>query len=155
VNDPSLRVNFALSLREDAWAKLDRFEGRIPRLFANYVRVEHLAREAAREAIEGPVAEWNRHLPAGEPPYAVEPALVDAVVDATAAGRLALGEGVDDAAAQAVGGDAIEAPFLQLVMERLWRATIASGSHALTRAGLEALGGAQRIVDHLREAPVR
>ena len=31
VNEPNLRVNFVLSLREDAWAKLDRFEGRIPR----------------------------------------------------------------------------------------------------------------------------
>ncbi len=55
VNEPNLRVNFVLSLREDAWAKLDRFEGRIPALFANYVRVEHLDRKAAREAIEGPV----------------------------------------------------------------------------------------------------
>ena len=54
VNEPNLRVNFLLSLREDAWAKLDRFEGRIPALFANYVRVEHLDREAAREAIERP-----------------------------------------------------------------------------------------------------
>ena len=49
-------MNFVLSIREDAWAKLDRFEGRIPRLFANYVRVEHLDRDAAREAIEGPIA---------------------------------------------------------------------------------------------------
>ena len=39
---PNLRVNVLLSIREDAWAKLDRFEGRIPQLFANYVRVEHL-----------------------------------------------------------------------------------------------------------------
>ena len=31
VNEPNLRVNFLLSIREDAWAKLDRFEGRIPR----------------------------------------------------------------------------------------------------------------------------
>ena len=30
VNEPNLRVNFVLSLREDALAKLDRFKGRIP-----------------------------------------------------------------------------------------------------------------------------
>jgi WD40 repeat protein len=150
VNEPNLRVNFVLSLREDAWAKLDRFEGRVPGLFANYVRIEHLDRDAAREAITGPVEEWNRRLPAGEAPYSVEPALVDAVVDAAAAGELT---GADGAAGEAPRGDAIEAPFLQLVMERLWRATVAAGGRALTLARLEELGGAQRIVDnHLREA---
>ena len=66
VNEPNLHANFVLSLREDAWAKLDRFEGRIPTLFANYVRVDHLDREAARDAIEGPVREWNRRLPPGD-----------------------------------------------------------------------------------------
>jgi len=89
VNEPNLRVNFLLSIREDAWAKLDRFEGRIPRLFVNYVRVEHLRPEAAEQAIEGPIAEWNRRLPPGEAPWSVEPELVSAVIEATGAGRLA------------------------------------------------------------------
>ena len=75
VNDPNLRVNFLLSIREDAWAKLDRFEGRIPRLFANYVRVDHLNRSSAKRAVNGPIEEWNRRLPADEPPYTLEPAL--------------------------------------------------------------------------------
>ena len=44
VNEPNLRVNFIVSFREDAWASLDRFKGRIPDLFANYVRIEHLNR---------------------------------------------------------------------------------------------------------------
>ena len=151
VNEPNLRVNFLVSIREDAWAKLDRFEGRIPGLFANYVRVEHLDRAAAREAIEEPVAEWNRRLPQGEQPYTVEPALVDTVIAEAAAGGLASAEGV------AVGpeptrSDAVEAPFLQLVMERLWRATVVAGSRGLTFDRLEKLGGAQRIVEnHLLE----
>jgi len=52
VNDPNLPVNVLLSIREDAWAKLDRFEGHIHLLFANYLRVDHLDLDAAREAIE-------------------------------------------------------------------------------------------------------
>ena len=60
---PDLAVNVLLSIREDAWAKLDRFEGHIPLLFANYLRVDHLDLGAAREAIEGPIAAWNRTLP--------------------------------------------------------------------------------------------
>ena len=56
VNELNLRVNFVLSLREDAWAKLDRFEDSIPELFENYVRVEHLDRKAARTRSTGPSA---------------------------------------------------------------------------------------------------
>ena len=70
-------VNVLLSIREDAWAKLDRFEGHIPSLFANYVRVDHLDLEAAREAIEGPIEAWNRCCLHGEQPYEIEPALVE------------------------------------------------------------------------------
>jgi WD40 repeat protein len=147
VNEPNLRVNFLLAIREDAWAKLDRFEGRIPRLFGNYVRVEHLDREAAREAIEGPISEWNRHLPSEEEAYTIEPELVGAVIDAVGAGRLALSEGGEQALAEAHAGNAVEATFLQLVMERLWRATLEAGARQLTLGRLEALGGAERIVE--------
>jgi WD40 repeat protein len=156
VNDPNLRVHFLLSIREDALAKLDRFKGRIPRLLSNYVRVEHLSRPAAREAIEGPVREWNRRLPSEEPPYTVEPALVDAVVDAAAAGTLALVEGGGPAGAAIAGPEPVELPFLQLVMERLWRATVEAGARELTLARLDALGGPERIVEnHLLEALAR
>ncbi len=154
VNEPNLRVNFLISIREDAWAKLDRFEGRIPRLFANYVRVEHLSRAAARQAIERPIGEWNRRLPPGKEPYVLEDALVDAVVDAAArTGELVPAE-VDEAALRLPGGaDAVEAPFLQLVMEKLWRATLQAGARELTLARLEELGGAQQIVEnHLLDA---
>ena len=126
---PESASNFLLSIRDDAWAKLDRFEGRIPRLFANYVRVGHLDREAACEAIEGPISEWNRHLPPGEEAYTIEPELVDAVIDAVGAGRLALEPGPGASArGKPRADDAIEATFLQLVMERLWRATLEAGT---------------------------
>ena len=153
VNEPNLRVNFVLSLREDAWAKLDRFKGRIPILFENYLRVAHLDRKAARAAIDGPVGEWNSRLPPGEEPYAVEPALAETVIEAAAAGRRGLTDGGEGAGQEAADADAVEAPFLQLVLERLWRETVAAGGHTLDVARLEALGGAQQIVEnHLLEA---
>ena len=152
VNDPSLPVNVLLSIREDAWAKLDRFEGHIPALFANYVRVDHLDLESAREAIVGPIEVWNRSLPEGEQPFEIEPALVDAVLAATASGSLTLTAGGEGPAVE-TPGDRIEAPFLQLVLERLWRDTVADGAHTLTLARLESLGGARRIVEnHLLDA---
>ncbi len=152
VNDENLRVHFLVSIREDALAKLDRFKGSIPRLFANYVRVEHLDRAAARRAIEGPVDEWNRRH-GDEPPYTVEPGLVDAVIDAAADGELALVRNGARATAAPSSNGGVEAPFLQLVMERIWRAASDAGEHDLTLARLEALGGPQRIVEnHLLEA---
>ncbi len=153
LNEPNLRVNFLLSIREDSWAKLDRFEGRIPHLFANYVRVEPLSRDAARRAIEGPIAAWNAGLPMGEEPYRVEPALAETVLAAAAAGRLTLAAAGDAPRVEPVSPDAVEPPFLQLVMERLWQATVAADEHVLGVARLEELGGAQRIVaNHLRDS---
>jgi WD40 repeat protein len=154
VNDPNLRVHFLLSIREDALAKLDRFKGRIPRLFANYVRIEHLNRAAARRAIEGPIEEWNRRRSSQERAYTLEPALVEAVIDATVTGALALGQGgARDPTSAAGDVQRVEAPFLQLVMERLWRATVDAGAFDLTVSRLDELGGAQRIVEnHLLEA---
>ena len=156
VNDPNLRVNFLVSIREDAWAKLDRFEGRIPQLFAHYVRIEHLDRAGARDAVERPIAEFNRMLPLDERPYEIEPELVDAVVEAASAGEPVLEEGSNGnaaAAGGAAGTDEVEAPFLQLVMERLWRTTVEDGERELTVATLDRLGGAQEIVErHLVDA---
>ena len=153
VNEPNLRVNFLLSIREEAWAKLDLFEGHIPRLFSNYLRVEHLTRAGARQAIERPVEEWNNRLPRDDQGYSLEGTLVDAVIDAAASGGLALAEGDRSVARIAPSTEEIEAPYLQLVMERLWRATVEAGSHDLTISRLDKLGGPQRIVEnHLLEA---
>src|SRR5918992_1578553 len=69
-------VNVLIALREDALAGLDRFKGRVPHLFENYLRLKHLDRRAAREAIEKPIAEWNRRH--GEvDAIELEPALVE------------------------------------------------------------------------------
>jgi len=154
VNDPNLRVNFVLSLREDALAKLDRYQGRIPRLFSNYVRIEHLSREAARAAVEGPIDEWNRRLPPGEQPFSIEPALVEAVLDQVRAGSVAIGGA--GAAVTTTSPDEIETPYLQLVLLRLWEEEVALGSHVLRVETLDRLGGAERIVrTHLDAAMAR
>jgi hypothetical protein len=144
VNDPALAVHVLISIREDAWAKLDRFEGHIPLLFANYLRIDHLDVDAAREAIEGPISAWNALLTPADAPYDVEPELIAAVLAGAATGLAADGEGTADAPA----GDRVEAPFLQLVLERLWRATVADGDHVLSLARLDALGGARKIVEN-------
>src|SRR5512144_1067785 len=115
-----VRVAVLIGIREDALARLDRFEADIPNLFDNLLRLDHLDLVAAREAIEQPVRRYNAETPA-ERHVTVEPELVEELlgelrsgcVSVVEAGRGGIGGNVDDAAT-------IETPFLQLVMTRLW-----------------------------------
>ena len=88
---PSLRANFLLGIREDALAKLDAFKGRIPNLFANYLRLDHLDRDGGRAAILGPVERCNE-LDRREA-VEVEPELVDAVLDRSPPAEVDVGRG--------------------------------------------------------------
>jgi WD40 repeat protein len=145
-----VRINVLVSLREDALAKLDRFTGRIPGLFANTLRLDRLDRQAARAAIVRPVerfAELTGHA------VTVEPELVERVLDEVGAGRIDPALGGLGAVEGAEDGARIEAPYLQLVMQRLWDEERAAGSDVLRVGTLERLGGAGHIVEeHLEGA---
>jgi len=150
ITRPALRVRVLLALRDDALAKLDRFKGRIPNLFANYLRLDHLDRHAARDAIVKPVERYNEI--AGEA-VEIEPGLVEAVLDQTAAGKVDLGEAGRGLAVGEADESRIEAPYLQLVLERIWEEERAAGSSRLRAETLARLGGAEAIVrTHLRRA---
>ena len=85
-----LRVNVLIAVREDALASLDAFKAGIPNVLANYLRLAHLDRAAGRAAITGPLGRWSEL--AGEAERVeIEPALVEAVLDEIAAGRVELG----------------------------------------------------------------
>ncbi len=145
VNQGELPVSFLVSIREDALARLDRFKGRIPNLFGNYLRIDRLTRQAARDAIVCPLEEHNRRV-ADDEHMQIEPHLVEAVLDQVRVGNVQLGQtgaGVIDAA---IGESRIEAPFLQLVLARLWEEESAAGSRVLRQDTLDRLGGAERIV---------
>jgi WD40 repeat protein len=148
--DGPLRVNVLISLREDALAQLDRLKGAIPSLFGNVLRLDRLDRTAGRAAIVKPLARWSE-LEAE--PVTIEDELVGAVLDGVGAGQIQLGPGgqaVHEANGRAPG---IEAPYLQLVMQRLWDVERSGGSATLRSATLAELGGASQVVaDHLERA---
>jgi WD40 repeat protein len=144
------RVNVLISLREDSLAKLDWFTGRIPGLFANTLRLDRLDRQAARSAIVRPVGRFTELT--GEA-VGVEDELVERVLDEVGAGRIEPALGGLGAIEGAVDAARIEAPYLQLVMQRVWDEERSSGSEALRAETLERLGGAQQIVEeHLEGA---
>ena len=147
-----LRVNVLIGIREDALALLDAFKAAIPNLLSNRLRLENLDRAAGEAAIRGPLERLNELIPS-ESRVDPEPALVEAVLDEVAAGRVELapvGRGVVTAPSE---DDRIEAPYLQLVMSRLWEVEAERGSRLLRRKTLTELGGATQIVqDHLEHA---
>ena len=150
VNRPDLRVSFLVSMREDSIAKLDFFKGRIPNLFDNYLRIDHLERTQARDAIVRPIEEFNRQQPAGTPPMRIDPALAELVLNQVTRGRVAIagtGKGRLDRGTGGQSDDArVETPYLQLVLTRLWQEETAAGSRELRASTLERLGGAGHIV---------
>jgi WD40 repeat protein len=144
VGRPGLHVNVVLALREDTLARLDVFKATIPGLFGNYLRLDHLDRAEARQAIVGPVDAYDRLVPDDER-VEIEPELADAVLDEIAAGKVELGPGRGVAEGHA-GNGRIETPYLQLVMQRLWETEQEAGSHVLRLSTFRALGGAGAIV---------
>jgi WD40 repeat protein len=148
-----VRVNFLISIREDALALLDAFKAQIPNLFGNSLRLDRLTRDAGRRAILGPLERYNELAPP-ERRVEAEPELVEEVLDSVAAGRIQLGaSGRGGAENGAVDTGLIEAPYLQLVLERLWEVETDRGSDRLRLETLRELGGAARIVeDHLERA---
>ena len=155
VNSHDVPANFLIAVREDAYGGLgDLFSGRISNVYNNYLHLEYLTRDAARDAIEKPVDIYNREH-ADDEPIALDVDLVDAVLDEVRRGNLEAGawrQDRDGGAAAAGGGpvawtDEIETPFLQLVMTRLWDWERAHHSQVLRRATLDdQLGGAETIV---------
>ena len=137
-------ANVLIAIREDALAKLDRLQERVPGLLDNLLRLEHLDLDAAREAIELPLEHWNTQASEA---VAIEPALVEEVLDQVEAGKLLAAGAGGAGRVQATDSEArVEAPFLQLVLMRIWDEEQALGSRLMRLETLVRLGGAERIV---------
>jgi WD40 repeat protein len=150
VNSVELRANFLIAIREDAYAGLgDLFAGKIANVFSNYLQLEYLDRDAARETIVKPIEHFNR-LHAQEQPIEIEPQLVEAVLDQVKTGEVLVGESTRAPLEPGNGARArreeIETPYLQLVMSNLWSHEREQGSHVLRLATLQQLGGAREII---------
>ena len=151
--DPRSRVNFLIALREDALADLHLFKGHLPGLFENRIRLEPLSRAAGRDAIVKPLELYDQ-LAAGQEPVTVEAQLVEDVLDQVRIGRVRPAQvGIGSVADLDGDRDQVEAPYLQLVLRRLWEVERGKGSNVLRASTLAELGGAEQIVrDHLRGA---
>lgn len=146
VNRDEVDASFLLALREDGLAKLDRFRARIPNLLSNSLRLQHMDADAAEEAIRKPLGVYNNRF-SSSTPITIEDTLVRAILAQVRTGQVMLGQSSGAGQTQSSHDTArIEAPFLQLVMTRLWKEEILQGSSVLRLQTLERLGGAEKIV---------
>ncbi|ESA37458.1 wd40 repeat-containing protein [Leptolyngbya sp. Heron Island J] len=150
VNCPSLRVNFLISTRKDSLAALDRFKSLIPGLLEHRLEMGHLRGEAAEEAITKPIDYYNRQYNTN---ISIEQSLVNAILEEVQVGKVILGDsglGGVEAKHKVLSEMQIETPYLQLVMERLWKEEHDRESNLLRLETFKALGQADQIVkDHL------
>jgi WD40 repeat protein len=148
VNRDDIDVGFLIALRDDSLSRLDRFQERIPNLLSNRLRLQHLDSAGAAVALRRPLEVWNAKYATGRPSICIEDSLVSAVIQQVRTGQVMAGRHGGSGVAHA--GDAeeeyVEAPFLQLVMERLWDEERRVGSHILRRETLDRLQGAKAIV---------
>jgi hypothetical protein len=141
VNRPDLRVNVLIAIREDAYSRIgDLLKGRIPSVYGNYLHLDYLDSSALRDSITKSIAEFNRLHPDDEP-FALEPGLLDTVLDQVSAATQSQTGGVNGDAATP-----IDTAFVQLVMKRLWDEERAAGSRLLRSETLERLEGVATII---------
>ncbi|MEE8258024.1 MAG: hypothetical protein V3R60_09070, partial [Acidobacteriota bacterium] len=99
---------------------------------------------------EKPLEQHNRLRGADDRQVSIEPALVEAVLDQVRTGQVVLGKGgrgvVEGEATPTSSEVQIEAPYLQLVMTRLWDEEMRTGSDILRLETLDRLEGSERIV---------
>jgi WD40 repeat protein len=150
INSDEIDANFLFVVPEESLSKLDRLAPRIPYVLGNLFRLNHLERDGAERAIRRPLEEYNRRLSPGIEPVGIEDGLVEALLDQVRSSRVAMqlaGKGqVVRPPTAATERDWYEAPFLQLVLTRLWEEERVGDSSKLRLATLEQLGGAERIV---------
>ena len=128
-----------------------RFKRRLPGLFGNLLRLDHLTRAAARSAIEGPL---RAYAELGGPEVTAEDELVEAVLDEVAAGRIEQQPQRARARRTRAGASAASRRRTSSSCSSgSGRSSAQRGSDVLRAATLAELGGAERIVEeHLERA---
>jgi len=142
IRTSELPVSVLLGVRDDALAELDRLERYAADILENKLRLEHLNRFEAQEAIEQPLVRYNATVPP-EQQVSINSDLVTKLLDQLQEGSVSIADGGEGDIARS---EAVKTPFLQLVMARLWTAENEQGSRTLRVETLDQLGGAKQIV---------
>ncbi len=139
MNDTGLRVNFLVSIREEALVHLRQFSEAFDDQYHDD-RIDPLARDTARQAVLRTIEEYNAVVSqASGRAIRIEPELLDAVLqDVT----------IHSGAVPPNGGEArIDAASLQIVLDSLWVAEREIGSPVLRLQTYIKLGRKEKILE--------
>jgi WD40 repeat protein len=125
VVESTVPANFLISIREDWLARLDRFQQDIPNIFENTIRIEHLTRSAAEEAISQPIKKYNETIEevieGSTFSITVEPGFIKRVLDQLESLERDSSIGADEQLHKTKKVPPyIQASRLQIVMSALW-----------------------------------
>ncbi len=127
-----IQCHVMISIREDALFELNRLRARIPNILARSLKLDFLDREAAQQAITGPLRVWGEEHGSVAGPTHADPDLIQDLI-----GQVA----------RRGDGSRIDTPYLQLALKRLWQAEKQQGSPELRQSTLEDLRGANGIAE--------
>lgn len=153
VNTTDIKARFLLSLRDDSLYKLDRFQSTLPTLFENRLQVEPLTPRNAEQAIEKACNSYNAS-PHKITHVTIDPGLISAVLDQVRIDNLSRDLAKTAPAPWGLNTSVayIDAPYMQLVMSRLWEEESKrwekekTPENTLRLDALKALGTTQNVV---------
>lgn len=138
-------VNFLISIREDWLSQLDRFKGDIPNLFGNSIRIDHLSRHAAKDAIVKPIENYNKYFRGDRPEVIVTPEFTRKVLDHL--DELDNKER-NEKQPELAGQGPIHAPHLQMVMQDFWKKKVENAANPrLDEKTVESFETVKSIID--------
>lgn len=133
-----LPVNILLSLREEAIAKLDRFQSTVAGIFRNMLRIKHLDRTGIRRAISEPLKQLNdRRREREMPPVVIDEKFRDSLVDEVLPRQGVTVKDVENGQTRRkfrYSGTA----YLQMLLASTWRQMVDENSLTLSEATMMA-----------------
>jgi parallel beta-helix repeat protein len=147
VSNQELRVQFLISIREDMLSQLDRFKPFLPGIFNNnFLRLRRLDRKGAEDAIRKPIQRANQLLSTN---LNIKEELVQEILRQLESKKFGVGN-TEELPTQkgyysGIAEGRFEAPYIQLVMTRVWEEEMNAGSSILRLETLNWLGGVDEI----------
>jgi hypothetical protein len=126
-SDPLLRI--VLVIREDYLAQLDPFATLLPEKLKPRFRLERLHKDAAFEAVKGPLEQAESHIDKAKIKKLFDEGVVDKLIDDLVRIRVETFGGKS----QEVRGEFVEPIQLQVVCQRLWEKLKASQEYQINQ----------------------
>jgi hypothetical protein len=146
---PELETHLLFSLREDGLHLLDALRLRLPGVFDNTIELKHLDEAAVRAAIAGPIDVYNKQEDDPNRKVQIDSEFVDRLLIGLRSSLLAIAHR-RSATPERV---AIELPFVQLALQRIWERMREVELWHLTSELLDTMGDVAGIVDaHVRDS---